>query len=322
MKFQSDRSGLISAVRFYKATTNTGSHVGHLWAADGTLLATVPFTAETASGWQQACLDTPVAVTANTTYVVSYHAPVGRYSFDANYFATQLTNAPLRAQDTTTAGGNGVYRYGAGNLFPNQTFNAGNYWVDVVFVDSVWAPTVTSTTPVNAATGVSQTTAVTAVFSEGMDPASITSTTFELRDAAAALVPATVSYNAANRTATLQPSASLNAPATSRHGCSAAPRARESPTRTARRWRPPWWSRSRPHCRWSRPTRQSPRRRRQRRRAPARASRSPRHPRRARRSSARSTAPLSRRAPARRPTRPSRLATTRSTSARSTPAGT
>jgi len=27
----------------------------------------------------------------------------------------------------------GVYGYGAGSVFPNNTFNATNYWVDVVF---------------------------------------------------------------------------------------------------------------------------------------------------------------------------------------------
>ena len=37
--------------------------------------ATVTFTGETASGWQQATFATPVAITANTTYVVSYYAP-------------------------------------------------------------------------------------------------------------------------------------------------------------------------------------------------------------------------------------------------------
>jgi Domain of unknown function (DUF4082) len=30
-------------------------------------------------------------------------------------------------------GGNGVFRYGAGGGFPVNTYNAGNYWIDVVF---------------------------------------------------------------------------------------------------------------------------------------------------------------------------------------------
>ena len=39
---------------------------------------------------------------------------------------------PLTALADGAAGGNGVYRYGAGG-FPDQTYNASNYWVDVVF---------------------------------------------------------------------------------------------------------------------------------------------------------------------------------------------
>ena len=55
-------------------------------------------------------------------------------------------------------------------------------------------PTVTSTTPANGATGVSQSTTVTATFSEPMDSATITAATIVLRDAANTLVQATVIY--------------------------------------------------------------------------------------------------------------------------------
>ncbi len=73
MKFTSDISGSVTGVRFYKYAQNTGTHVGSLWTAGGTLLGTVTFTGETASGWQQATFANPIAITANTTYVVSYH---------------------------------------------------------------------------------------------------------------------------------------------------------------------------------------------------------------------------------------------------------
>ena len=53
-------------------------------------------------------LTTPILITANTTYVVSYHAPNGRYSGDGNYFTSGLDNAPLRALASGEDGGNGV----------------------------------------------------------------------------------------------------------------------------------------------------------------------------------------------------------------------
>jgi hypothetical protein len=135
VKFRSDVAGSVTGIRFYKNNTNTGTHIGNLWSDTGTRLATVIFTNESASGWQEAIFPTPVAISANTLYVVSYFAPVGGYAFDSTYFAsTGIDNAPLHAPATgAVAGGNGVYLYGAGSAFPNQSFNATNYWVDVMF---------------------------------------------------------------------------------------------------------------------------------------------------------------------------------------------
>ena len=134
MKFRSDVTGTIAGIRFYKADANTGVHVGNLWTSNGTLLATATFTDETASGWQQALFATPVAITNNTVYVASYHANDGHYSEDVDYFAGKgMDNPPLHAPANGVSGGNGVYAYGASSAFPNETWNAANYWVDVVF---------------------------------------------------------------------------------------------------------------------------------------------------------------------------------------------
>jgi hypothetical protein len=137
VKFRSDVAGSITGIRFYKGPNNTGTHVGALWTRAGTQLATVTFANETASGWQQALFATPVSISANTTYVVSYHAPVGRYSADGNFFATAgVDSPPLHALANGVDGGNGVYAYGATTIFPSNTYNTENYWVDVVFVPS------------------------------------------------------------------------------------------------------------------------------------------------------------------------------------------
>jgi serine/threonine protein kinase len=116
MKFQASVPGQITAIRFYKGATNTETHVGNLWSSTGTQLRTVTFTNETASGWQQATLPTPVAIQANTTYVVSYHTTVGRYAATGAYFGSPIVNGPLTALADGAAGGNGVYLYGAGGF--------------------------------------------------------------------------------------------------------------------------------------------------------------------------------------------------------------
>jgi hypothetical protein len=132
VRFVPSVTGTISGIRFYKGSQNTGTHVADLWSATGTLLATATFTNETASGWQQVNLSTPVVVTAGTTYVVSYHTN-GDYSANPGYFTSAHTNGELTAPASGTGGGNGLYAYGTGQIFPTNTFGAGNYWVDVVF---------------------------------------------------------------------------------------------------------------------------------------------------------------------------------------------
>lgn len=134
VKFTASQNGYITGIRFYKGPYNTGTHVGTLWSTTGQKLAEATFTGETASGWQQVNFSTPVAVTANTVYVASYHTNVGRYSGDNNYFATTgVSRGPLQALRNGASGGNGVYAYGSGVIFPTSTYLATNYWVDVVF---------------------------------------------------------------------------------------------------------------------------------------------------------------------------------------------
>jgi hypothetical protein len=208
VKFRTSTSGFVTGIRYYKPATATGTHVGTLWTGTGTKLGTATFTGESASGWQQATFPTPIAVTANTTYVASYFAP-SRYAVSSSYFATAPTiRGPLTALQTGTDGGNGVYRYGStAGTFPTSTYNSENYWVDVVFSDTdTTKPTVTSRTPAAGATGVSVGTTVTGVFSEPVQQATIG---FTLRDAGNNVVPSTLAYTAGTNTATLTPNAPL-----------------------------------------------------------------------------------------------------------------
>nr|WP_238345086.1 DUF4082 domain-containing protein [Actinopolymorpha cephalotaxi] len=139
VKFSSSVGGTINSIRFYKGPTNTGTHTANLWSSTGTRLATATFTNETATGWQQVDFSTPVAINANTTYVASYLAPTGGYAVNRNYFTSPRVNGSL----TAPAGANGVYRYTKSSAFPSASYQATNYWVDVVFTpatptDSLW----------------------------------------------------------------------------------------------------------------------------------------------------------------------------------------
>ena len=133
LKFRSDAAGSVTGVRFYKAANTGSSHIGNLWTSTGTLLASVTFTNETASGWQQATFSSPVPISANTTYIVSYFSPNGGFAYNLSYFLSAgFDNPPLHALANGFDGPNGLYEYGP-DAFPNLTYSATNYWVDVVF---------------------------------------------------------------------------------------------------------------------------------------------------------------------------------------------
>jgi hypothetical protein len=129
VSFKPSKAGSISAIRFYKAAGNGGTHTGSVWSSGGTRLASVTFANETASGWQTAKLAKPLDVKAGTSYVASYFAPKGQYSFTPDYFSADKTSGSL----TATAANNGRYHYGANGGFPTKSWNAANYFVDVVF---------------------------------------------------------------------------------------------------------------------------------------------------------------------------------------------
>jgi hypothetical protein len=134
VKFKSDVNGTITGIRFYKSSTNTGTHVGNLWSSTGTLLASATFTGETASGWQQVNLSSPVSITSGTVYVASYHTNVGHYSDNLNFFASAgVDNPPLHALQNGVSGFDGVFVYASDSAFPTNGYNSSNYWVDVVF---------------------------------------------------------------------------------------------------------------------------------------------------------------------------------------------
>ncbi|MBN6050742.1 DUF4082 domain-containing protein, partial [Nonomuraea sp. RK-328] len=145
VRFKASTSGVVRGIRFYKGSQNTGTHIGALWTTGGTQLATVTFTGETASGWQQANFSSPVPIDADTAYIASYFTPSGHFSYTVNYFATDRNSPPLTAPASTAGTSNGLYTYGPANAFPTSTFQAANYWVEPVFVqsDTVWTDAAT-----------------------------------------------------------------------------------------------------------------------------------------------------------------------------------
>jgi len=145
MKFTVTAPGTIVAVRYWKPTAESGSHSGKIWASNGTLLSSVAFVNETASGWQTAQLATPLQATVGTVYIVSVNSN-GYFSDTYGGLASAIASGGLAS---VPDGMNGLF--GSPGLFPNLSYRSSNYFRDVLFQPQ---PTTTAI-PVSLLTGLS-----------------------------------------------------------------------------------------------------------------------------------------------------------------------
>ena len=138
VEFITSTEGEITALRYWRGVedaTDTDVRTLNLWTGTGTLLANATVTSTPGqSGWQTATLATPVAVDANELYVASY-GTAQNYAFSGNFFAIDWIGADgtLTAPAGVDPTGNGVYSAGGTGGFPEASYNASNYWVDLIF---------------------------------------------------------------------------------------------------------------------------------------------------------------------------------------------
>jgi hypothetical protein len=128
VQWQTVEAGYVSGVAFYKEDGQS-THTIDLWDSSGDVLASTTSANETASGWQTVTFASPVAVSANSTYVASYTMAAGG-EYGAGPFSGPVVNGPLTALAT-----NGVYAVGSSPTFPQASFGQ-NFFVDVLFYNT------------------------------------------------------------------------------------------------------------------------------------------------------------------------------------------
>lgn len=134
VKFKSSKAGFIKGIRFFSPGNPSGIYTGHLWTKGGVLLDSATFTNVNPGSWQEVLFTNSVRIVADSIYVASYHTASGQYSGTAGGLTNATTNGSLTALGSISAGGNGLYSYGASGSFPaTVSSNAANYWVDVIF---------------------------------------------------------------------------------------------------------------------------------------------------------------------------------------------
>ena len=193
LAFYSVAAGQITAVRFWKSSNESGTHVGRIWSSGGTLLASVTFANETASGWQQQSLASPLSISANTTYIVSVNTGNTYYVDWDGGLQTQVVNGNLRS----VVGNNG--RYGSSGQFPSNGTDGTNFFRDVVFVPasvSSLASVALSPSSVNGGSSSTGTVTLTSPAPSGGAVVTLSSNN------AAATVPASVTVGAGSTTGT------------------------------------------------------------------------------------------------------------------------
>ena len=134
VRFAPSQSGIITELHYFRGeadSDDTDNRSGHLWDANGNLLATVNFTsAPGESGWQTAALSSAVTVIAGTTYTASYHTE-DSYVATAGFFTEDYSDP--YDQLTAPNGLNGLYAYSVSPVVPEGSYEATNYWVDVTY---------------------------------------------------------------------------------------------------------------------------------------------------------------------------------------------
>ena len=156
LRFVAQSDGTVSSLRYYRSSadaSDTDVRTLNLWTAAGVNLGAVTVQSDAGqTGWQDGVLSTGIALEAGETYVVSYGTEQN-YVFTSNFFATPWQNAD--GDLVAPAGANGVYAAGGTGLFPTQSFNSTNYWVDLTFtadpIGSNDAPVFTSSATLEAA---------------------------------------------------------------------------------------------------------------------------------------------------------------------------
>lgn len=141
MHFRTSVTGNIIAAKFWKLPGMGGVHIWELYTGTGTRLAQVTFTGETASGWQQQNLTSPVTLTPNTDYICAVLYSDFVFPIYIGGLTNTITNGPLTVLGAAAAAAAGINGTSvAANstpgvpVFPaNPVTDNHNFSVDFVF---------------------------------------------------------------------------------------------------------------------------------------------------------------------------------------------
>lgn len=153
VEFKTNVTAWVTAIYYYRGTsTQEVPTAAHIWRVDSASAGTnmgsaTPPAPGASTGWQTVTLGTPVQLVANQAYRASvlYSTATlqAKYTATSSYFTTggggaaNIVNGFLTAPNGANAVGanQGSYVYTSTATMPINSFNSGNYWVDVSVTD-------------------------------------------------------------------------------------------------------------------------------------------------------------------------------------------
>lgn len=143
--FSSDVDGYVTGCRAYIGAVPTSpvpTGLLYEWVdnENGVLLASKPFGTLVAGQWNDILFDTPVAIDAGKDYVTAW-GPTNNYSATGGFFnSAPVVNGHLTSPQSFAAKYNGKFHVGTSIAYPNESFNAGCYFVDLLFELEIGEP--------------------------------------------------------------------------------------------------------------------------------------------------------------------------------------
>ena len=169
--------------------------------------------------------DAATSVATNTAVTATFSKPMSPATLSATSFTLTAPGAVAVVGSVTYAGQTATFQptaaLGASTLYTATiTTAAKDLAGNALAANKTWSfttgtaadttpPTVTTTSPLPAATGVLTTAAIQATFSKAMSSQSLTNLNFTLTGPGASSVPGSVVYDAVNKVATFQPTTAL-----------------------------------------------------------------------------------------------------------------
>jgi hypothetical protein len=128
-------NGNLNGLYFYKFAGDTGAHTAFCWLeSNQSLVGSVLFSGETASGWQYQAFSSPLALTGHTNYRVAVSHAAGGWAYDYSGY-----HLPMVLGSVMSTGNGGWYGNGSQTNYPNSS--SGDYYgIDVQFDGPVIIP--------------------------------------------------------------------------------------------------------------------------------------------------------------------------------------